>query len=437
MKEEAENGRAPLAPSLQRTWFKLDNAAKIYPATYSRTQNHQYRWTATLSENVDSDILRSALAITMPRFPSIAVTLHRGLFWYYFEPTVAVPPIEAEKAYPLTHRSFREIRRCGFRVLVDGPSLSLEFFHAVSDGSGSITFFKSLLAEYLTQKYGIAIPCEQGVLDRREPVKAEELEDCFPKFAGPWPQKRSEVKAYQLKDTLPKEKYLTYTILSYSLKEALSCAKAHGVTLTGLMCAAMMQALYQIQRNRASGSKQREIAIGIPVNLRRLYPSQTLRNFSLCPTANINPNLGEWDFDEICQSVRCQMGTLITRKEMAACAATNVRTERSLLVRLLPLPLKNLAMKAAYQLFGNGNCCLSLSNLGEIDLPDVMCEYIRDIRCLMDAHPQSANSCAMISYASTVRMQFCRCYQEPTLEYAFYNVLRGIGLEAGVESNMR
>ena len=128
MKEEAGNGRAPLAPSPQRTWFKLDNAAKIYPATYSRTQNHQYRWTATLSENVDSDILRSALAITMPRFPSIAVTLHRGLFWYYFEPTVAVPPIEAEKAYPLTHRSFREIRRCGFRVLVDGPSLSLEFF---------------------------------------------------------------------------------------------------------------------------------------------------------------------------------------------------------------------------------------------------------------------------------------------------------------------
>ena len=149
----------------QPQWLKLDNAAKIYPATYTKKRNHQYCWSAVLSEDVDRAVLQGALAAVMPRFPSIAVALHRGLFWYYFETTTDVPPIEDDTPCPLAHRSFREIRRCGFRVRVGGARLSLDFFHAVTDGTGSGIFFKTLLAEYLRRKHGLTIPCERGVLE--------------------------------------------------------------------------------------------------------------------------------------------------------------------------------------------------------------------------------------------------------------------------------
>ncbi|MDD3410951.1 MAG: hypothetical protein PHY12_09105 [Eubacteriales bacterium] len=421
----------------QPQWLKLDNAAKIYPATYTKKQNHQYCWSAVLSEDVDRAVLQGALAAVMPRFPSIAVALHRGLFWYYFETTTDVPPIEDDTPCPLAHRSFREIRRCGFRVRVSGARLSLDFFHAVTDGTGSSIFFKTLLAEYLRRKHGLTIPCERGVLDLREAPKAAELEDCFPGFAGAVARRGAEVKAYQLSGTMEENGWLNFTTLSYPLEQALACAKAHGVTLTGLMCAAMIQAVCRVQRTARPRGRQKDVAVTIPVNLRKMHPSTTLRNFSLYATPYVDPNQGEWTFDEICRRVRGQMSVMITPREMAACVAANVGAEKSMLVRLLPLPLKNLAMKIVYQILGNDSCCLSLSNLGEFQLPDAMYDYVRDVQCLLDAHKGAANSCGMMSYQGRVRLYFCRCYQEPTLEYAFYQVLREQGLRARASANAR
>ena len=53
--------------------------------------------------------------------------------------------------------------------------VAVEFFHAVTDGNGGMTFFKTLLAEYISQKYGVAVPTEHGVLGRLEEPDEEGL----------------------------------------------------------------------------------------------------------------------------------------------------------------------------------------------------------------------------------------------------------------------
>ena len=57
--------------------------------------------------------------------------------------------------------------------------IAVEYFHSLTDGNGALVFLKSLTAEYLEQKYRVSIPFENGVLDRRELPKEEELEDSF------------------------------------------------------------------------------------------------------------------------------------------------------------------------------------------------------------------------------------------------------------------
>ena len=52
-----------------QNWMRLDNAAKIYPASMRRDWMAMFRLSATLVEPVDPEVLRAALARTLRRFP--------------------------------------------------------------------------------------------------------------------------------------------------------------------------------------------------------------------------------------------------------------------------------------------------------------------------------------------------------------------------------
>ena len=66
-------------------WAKLDNAAKIYPAARRKNWSNVFRQSATLIDDVDKNVLSSALEIVVKRFPTIASRLRKGMFWYYIQ----------------------------------------------------------------------------------------------------------------------------------------------------------------------------------------------------------------------------------------------------------------------------------------------------------------------------------------------------------------
>ena len=63
-----------------KAWMRLDNAAKIYPASMRRDWMAMFRLSATLAEPVDPEVRSAALARTLKRFPWFAVRLRRGMF---------------------------------------------------------------------------------------------------------------------------------------------------------------------------------------------------------------------------------------------------------------------------------------------------------------------------------------------------------------------
>ena len=144
-------------------WMRLDNAAKIYPAAQSRTWSNVFRLSVDMSEPVNRDILRSALDVTVRRFPSMAVRLGTGAFWYYLEELSSPPDIRGDYCYPLRRMGRRELKKCAFRVLVYKNRIALELFHSITDGNGGMIFLKSLVAEYIEQRYGVSIPAEEVV----------------------------------------------------------------------------------------------------------------------------------------------------------------------------------------------------------------------------------------------------------------------------------
>lgn len=427
-----------LSPARSLRWMRLDNAAKIYPAAKRRNWNNFFRLSATLTEPVDTEVLRRALDVTVRRFPSIAVRLRRGAFWYYLEEIPKAPAIQAEKSCPLAHAPFYEVRQCAFRVLVYHERIAVEFFHALTDGTGALVFLKSLLAEYLSQKYGLVIPAEKGVLGRLEEPSAEEVEDSFARYAGDVKLSRREATAYHLSGTPEPDGYKDLITMMIPADKLRDCARGFGISVTELLCAAMMQAILDIQaKDVPRRAAQKPVKVLLPVNLRTLFPSATLRNFASYITPEIDPRMGDCSFDELCQLVHHKMGMENNRRTMRAKFAANVASERSPVLRVMPLFIKNIAMKAVFDTVGECKSCLCLSNLGRVELPEVMTPYVTRMDFIIGVQARAPHNCGVITWNGTAYINCIRNIREPALELAFYRVLHRLGLPVKVESNTR
>jgi len=421
-----------------RRWLRLDNAGKIYPAARRKTWTNMYRVSATLYEKIDKDVLAGALDVTIKRFPSIAVRVRAGVFWYYLEELKHAPMIEEENPYPLTHYPFSRIKKCGIRVFVYENRMAVELFHGLTDGNGAMIFLKTLVAEYITQKYGVDIPSEHGVLSRRELPRDEEMEDSFGKYSGKVAKSRSEHDAYKLPGTPESDGFLHVTTLIGSVAEMKAKAKEYGVTLNTFFVAAFIKAIIRIQEKRGIPfSRRKPVKILVPVNLRKIFPSETLRNFAMFVTPEIDPRFGDYSFEELCKLVYHQLGHMITPKEMAAKIAPNVAAERMMILRVVPLFLKNIAMRIVYDKYAERKSCICLSNLGAIELPEVMKEYVKRLDFILGVQATQPCNCGILSYGDDMYINFIRNTKEPYLEMSLYEVMRELGIKIKVESNER
>ena len=416
-------------------WVRLDNAAKIYPAARRRNWSNLFRQSVTLTEAVDTAVLQKALDVTVKRFPAIAARLRKGMFWYYLQQIPYAPRVQEEHSYPLTRMSSTAMRQCAFRVLVYENRIAVEFFHSLTDGSGALVFLKSLTAEYLEQKYGIRIPAQQGVLDRRETPKSEELEDSFPKYAAPVAASRKENNAWRLWGEPQTGGFLHLLCFRLKAAQVVEMAHKYGATVTVFLSAVMMQALQDLQTEKEPPHRRKHIRLQIPVNLRRLFPSKTLRNFSMYTTPELDPRLGEYSFEEICRIITHRLGLEATAKHMATVIAANVQSEQNMAVRLMPLPIKNAVLKTVFDLVGEKKSCLSMSNLGVVKLPRIMEQYVHRMDFILSPQAAAPYNCGVVTFGDTVYVNFIRNTRQPELERHFHRILRDMGLSVTVESN--
>ena len=419
-------------------WMRLDNAAKIYPAASRRKWNAVFRLSATLNEKIDPKVLQSALEVTAKRFPSIAMRLKKGLFWYYLEEVTESPKVQEEDSFPCKKMPRSELKVCAFRVLYYENRISTEFFHSLTDGNGGMVFLKTLVAEYLCQKEKICIKNTDGVLDRNELPMDSELEDSFLKYSGNVSASRREPTAYKIRGEREMDGFLHITTGIIDSKEILEKAKEHKVSLTVYLISVLIKSICKIQDKHVKiKAAKRHVKILVPVNLRNFFESSSLRNFVLYVTPGINPKMGDYSFEEILKAVYHQMGSELTEKQLNSRITANVKVEKSAILKVMPLFIKNFAMKTAYNLVGESKSCLTLSNLGVITLPEEMSEYVPRMDFLLGPQAIQNYSCAVLSYKDKLYINLSRTTIKPELEKAFYKELVRQGVHVKIESNHR
>ena len=416
-------------------WMRLDNAAKIFPAIIRRNWNNVFRVSAVLTEPVDPEILQSAVEAVIPRFHSMAVRLRRGMFWYYLEQVPHAPQVRADGSYPMIQMNHQELRTCAFRILYYKNRVAAEFFHALTDGTGGMIFLKTLVAAYLSLRYDLKIQPGFGVLDLREPPRREELEDSFQRFAGTVAMSRKESNAYHLKGVPEPEGFRNLITGVVDTQQLKALAHQYKATVTAFLAAVMTETLIALQKER--GGKQKSVKITIPVNLRRLFGSQTLRNFALTVNPGVDPRLGDYDLQELCTIIGRQLAIEVTPKLMASRIAANLLPEQRLIMKVMPLFVKNLAMRSVYRIVGESKGSLNISNLGFQKLPETMCPYVTRLDFIIGVQATYHNNCSVASYGNATTINMIRNIKESELERRFFSRLVELGLPVAIESNQR
>ena len=420
---------------MTKHWYRLDTAALIFPAIARRDWCNVFRVSACLTEEVDPEVLQRAVDDLRPRFPSFFVTLRKGFFWYYLEESARPVTVQPDYAYPLTFMSSRELRRNCMRVFYYKNRIAVECFHALSDGRGGIIFLANLTARYLTLRYGVKIPAGDLIRDLQEKPRREELEDSFLKNAAVKAAGRKETTAWRLRGTKEKSgfKHLTTGIVDTEALRA--AARSYGVTVTSFLAAVMAQSILAMQEERLPKKEQRPVKITIPVDLRRLYGSKTLRNFTLVVSPGVDPRYGDYSFAQLCSAMHHQLKAMVTPQTMAGMIAANVQPQQVVALRLAPVFVKNLVMGMVYRSSGEKGGCLNISNLGNLPLPEEMQAYVERMEFIIGPQLSYPNNCSVLSCGGKTYINMIRIIRESELERRFFSGLVELGIPVEIESN--
>ncbi len=433
--------RRPASPARQLNkskkdvWYKLDLSAIVYPTLQRKDFSSVYRLSAVLKEEIDPALLQRALDLALPRFPTYKVAIRKGLFWRYLEPNNRPGPyVQQDIKNPCMPMPFKSNNRYLIRVYYFENRISLEAHHCLGDGTGGMCLLQTLIATYLGLQ-GHPVTPSGFVLDIKEEPDPEELEDAYMRYANAkvCPPRPAE-KTYRVRGT--KEPFYTLNIVDgiLSVREVMAVAKKYNASMTEYLNSVLLYALLQKQAND-SHFKLRPVRIAMPVNLRRFFPSKTLRNFITMVYPFIDPRLGDYRFEEIVAHVHNYMRYHINEKFLRGDITTNAATQRNLFIRIVPLFIKDMVVRTFYTKVQDKNSSAGLTNMGALKVPEDMKPYIERFDIYMGQPFSSRTNCAIISFEDTLTINFASSIAEADVERLFFRKLVQDGIHVKIESN--
>lgn len=360
------------APSVDnnRFWFTLDNAAKIFPAVISDETPVVFRLTAVLKQPVKLTAFQQAVLKTEKRFPYFKVRLKEGFFWYYLEHLPGHIPLSPETKKLCRKFSKHEML---IRVLIRENRISLEFSHILTDGGGAFEFFKTLMIEY-SLLCGARVPGEFPYIKPESAIQEEECEDAYKRhFKESVPPIVKRSGAFHLPFKLNSRPRFRQSTAMLSVEEIKQLARAKQVNITVYLVAVYLLVLQEFFDSLPPAAKYRHkkcLRIQVPIDLRNILPSKSLRNFSLFLMPEIDLRLGHYSFDEIIKTVYHQMQLESDEKLISKNIARNVGSEKKIYIRAIPLFIKSAVLQMKYYSLGTRQYSGVITNLGMVSLPN-------------------------------------------------------------------
>jgi NRPS condensation-like uncharacterized protein len=382
--------------------------------------------------------IREAVAIISQRFPYFSVSLGSGIFWHFLEFNNQMPRIQVEEEIPCTAFAITRKNEPLYRVLVKKNRISVEFIHILTDGGGAMEYLKSLIYTYLTFT-GRHINSPGDIILPGTPVSDEEFEDGYNKYFQKLPPPVKIVKAWHLPFRLNIKPRLRVLRAEVKVDEILELTRRHKVSVTEYFVAVYffsIQKIFNSWNEKSKKVKRKVLRIEVPINMRKMYKSRTMRNFSLFVLPEIDVRLGTYTFEEILTSVHHQLQLSTDIKQISRFLSSNVSPEKLLIVRILPLFIKKMVIASIYRKLASKRWTGMVTNLGLMTFPEEMEELVDSIGLIPP--PPNTNvkvCCALVSYKGKMRICFSNITQSRDLERYIFMHLSDAGIHVRILNN--
>ena len=413
-------------------WYRLDNAAKIIPSTATGANTRVFRMVCELTEEVDPEVLQSALERALQGFPYFRSYLRKGVFWYYLESTAQAAVVHEENLPALEALYIPGRKNLLFRVFWFRRRINVEMYHALADGTGGFAFFRTLVTEYLIEKHGL-----DRSLIRPDSSSVEEKEaDAFRRFyrsarevtSRNWLRDLHPVKAYQLKGEKDPDLRLHLTEGTVSVKEMIALAHEKNVTIGILTAAVYIEAVIRLMDAR---DYRKPGVISVPVNLRQFFPSATTRNFFGVINVQYHPEHYDGTLESIISEVSDSFEDQLSREKIFYTMNSYASLEHNWGIKMVPLFVKDRFIS----LFSSrraGSVTTSLSNVGKVDLPKELAPYVEKFCGYMAC--KTVFVC-ILTYGDRMVFGFVSAFTRHSLEREFFRRLTELGIGVEVTGN--
>lgn len=397
--------------------YALDSSAVFYPFFTTKTTQSMYCVGAILKDAVDGDILKSALNDALLRFPLYKTRVKRGYGAYLLQENRAEAKAFKMDGKVLRPIDVKETNGYQFRLAYEGCRITLEVFHALTDANGAIKLLGAVIRRY-RELTGVKFKDDCGVFAYDSPHPEHELEDGFKKYYKRIGLNQLNLKGmtgehpHRISGTLLKDGYkLEYGTADTA--EFIAQAKSRGVSLTAFIAGAVAYGILK------SGDVKRPIVIMVPVNLRKLFPTETLSNFVTFVRLIVKRSEVK-TFDDCVRLCAAQLTEKASKDKMQAFISTTVRAQKNIIFRMIPLGLKWIFIRLG-RLFLKSRQTIIISNLGNIELPDEM--GVEQITMNLNVSKNNVQNLGIVSYEGSCRLTFTSAIEQLDMPSAVFDTL--------------
>lgn len=415
-------------------WYKLDTAANMFASIQTDDSSRVFRISYVFkNEFVNPEILKIAVKDTMKRFPSFSTRCKEGFFWAYLEHTDIMPEVKEESEMPAALQNHGKNGGPDLRVLYYKRRISVEIAHVITDGDGAFEFTKSLVAHYINLVDKTANK-DESVTSTRVQHTEEESENAYKRYYNGKATKIPEfTDSYAFPEKLDHDylKAVSGLMPVTTLKER---CHFHGVTVTEYLSAA---AIYAIIKSESQPINN-HIRISIPINLRKDFPTKTVRNFACDTTISFSPEgRNDFTFEDILKAVKGEIKKSLNKEKLQNFINSNYSKTVNPVLRIVPYPIKKAVVNSSQIKNHINGMTTIISNIGIIDYPEWMLKRIERVDVI--SGNGTVYGLPVISTCVTVgdflNICFSQCFKNTAFCKELFRVISADGVPVRVETS--
>lgn len=406
-------------------WRSLDNAAKLFSAASSPKDTRVFRFYCELKEEVKEEILQEALNQTIQKYPVFLSVMRKGLFWHYLEKSELRPVVREEYKEPCSSLYVRDKKTLLFEVTYYKKRINFEVFHALTDGTGATEFLRELVKNYLYLIHEEDL--EPVELSNQYLTVKDQEDDSFSRYYDPdFPRKKKKkIRAVQIKKGGKGYEELQINEASMSVKELLGIAREKKVSMSVLLTAAFICAIHE---EMSRMQEKKPVILMVPVNLRKIFPSDSMLNFFGYIEPGYQFGGGKDSFEDVLEAVKLYFQENLSKEHMAGRMNELIAIEKHKILKWAPLELKNRCIRAGAKM-AEQEVTAVLSNMSVVKMPEDYAQYIEKFGVYTSTNRTELCIC---SFQDMLSLGFTSRYDSTNIQRNFYRILKELGASVKV-----